>query len=216
MIVIATNNGIKFLPKLLNSIDLHGSNGHKICIVDTGSTDEFSLNYINELDKDKYIITKTEYKGYDTGAYIHAYLRFPDDEYIFLHDSMEVLTDDWIQDFKNPHTDVCYYSTFNIAFDIPEQISKLTELGIYNENTVNCVFGPIFYIKRSALDIIHNKVDLTKVIPTCKMDQQGMERGWSMMIDSANISKSWLSYFAWNGDPTVVYKNMCKYRPIRT
>jgi glycosyltransferase involved in cell wall biosynthesis len=223
MIVIATNNGNEYLPKLLTSIELHGTENHKICIVDTGSTDEAFLIYLNNLDSAKYIITHTPYKGYDTGAYIHAYRNFIDDEYIFMHDSIEILTNDWISCFKQNDPDVCYYSAFDICYDNDEQLNHLMDIGIHNPDTVKGVFGPIFYIKTHILDLISQTYNLSDILPKNKMEQMGMERGWAMMIDSVTSNRTYLSdFFEWwnrsnNGEenPATMFKTLTKYRPKR-
>jgi glycosyltransferase involved in cell wall biosynthesis len=214
LIVIATNNGINYLPRLLTSLHFFGTEGHKVCIVDTGSTSDQFKQYLNDLDPDKYIISYIP-KGYDTGAYIHAYFNYPDEEYIFMHDSMEVLTSNWISDFKEENKDAVYYSWFFMAFDTPEQLEHLQEIGIHNPITTHCAFGPIFYIKRTTLDKIHEKFDLNKVIPTNKIDQQGMERGWPMMIESVTDSRSWLSKVEILVEENILYRNLKKYRPTR-
>jgi len=222
MIVIATNNGNEYLPNLLASIDTYGCDNHKICIVDTGSTDNTFIEYLANLDKNKYIITHTPYKGYDTGAYIHAYRNFASSEYIFMQDSIEVISSDWVSEFKKNNSDACYYTAFGTFFDTESERQHIIDIGIYNPNTVKCVFGPIFYIKKPILDSISQRFNLDKVIPTNKQEQMGMERGWAMMIDTVTRNRSWLGVFEewavgrpWDENPTVMYKTLRKYRPVR-
>lgn len=217
MIVIATYNGFEFLPRLLNSIELFGSSNHKICIVDTGSNDIKSINYINSLDTDKYIIHRQN-GGYDTGAYLYAYNAYKsyESEYIFMHDSIEVLTSEWIDNFKLFNTDVCYYAAFHMFFDSNEQVEWLCKTSIYNHSTPFGVFGPIFYIKSHILNLISTRFNLNNIIPTNKQEQQHMERGWAMMIDAVTKSVSWLSIFHGSVDnPMILYPNLAKFRPIR-
>lgn len=185
MIVIATNNGMAFLPKLLDSFSKYGTAGHKVCIVDTGSTDPVYIDYINSLDKDAYIIMKTPYRGYDTGAYIWAYRNTNESEYLFMHDSMEVVDSGWVEEFST-HGDVCAYSFFKLNyFDF--QFNHFKDVGIYNPNTTVGMAGPIFYIKRPILDLLDAQFNLDKVIPDCKWNQSGMELGWYMMFATMNI-----------------------------
>lgn len=216
MIVIATNNGITHLPRLLQSIDVHGTGEHKVCIVDTGSTNPEFIQYIDSLDTSKYIIHK-QIGGYDTGAYIYAYREFNESEYLFMHDSMEVLSDTWMDDFTAYNTDVCYYSGFRMCFDGNEQVEWLCNKNIYNAGCLLGVFGPIFYVKRIVLDAISTRFNLDSIIPTSKVEQQHMERGWAMMIDTVTQSKSWLSMFYGEPleGPMSPFPNLMKYRPIR-
>ena len=192
MIVVATNNGMEFLPKLLNSFDIYGTGGHKICIIDTGSSDQSYINYIDVLDKDKYIIMKTPYKGYDTGAYIWAYRNTNESEYLFMHDSMEVVDAGWIDEFTN-NGDVCAYSFFTLNY-FEFQFNHFKDIDIYNPSTTVGMAGPIFYIKRTVLDTLDAKFNLDKVIPDCKWNQSGMELGWYMMLTTINVKVHNLHY----------------------
>jgi hypothetical protein len=221
MIVIATHDGYEFLPRLLRSMEEHGTDNHKICIMDTGSTDEATLQYLDGLDRSKYIVDQTPYKRYDTGAYIHAYRKYAEDEYLFLHDSLEVLTDDWLADFKSFNTEVCYYTAFVMRGLFPEQTPYLKRVGIWDPNVVHGVFGPIFYTNRGVLNAINQRFDLDALMPTNKSEQMGMELGWGMMIASVTTSIGWLGNFetwlaanAW-GSPITIYKSLRKYRPVR-
>ena len=214
MIVIATNNGMKFLPNLLSSIEKHGRHGQDVCIVDTGSTDPVFISYLSTLSN--YIVTKTPYSGYDTGAYVWAYQNYKSDEYIFMHDSLEILTNDWLEAFRYYKCDVCYYASFPIQFDEDAQKNRLIDIGIYNQDAPYGIFGPIFYANRNAMDKVAARFDLKSVIPTTKLDQMGMERGWSMMFETVGARISWLSMI--NRDlayENVLYRSMRKYRPSR-
>ena len=71
MIVIATNNGYSYLPKLIKSLEKTNIFNIPISIIDTGSNDKSFLNYLDHLPS-KYQIFKIK-EGYDTGAYIYAY-----------------------------------------------------------------------------------------------------------------------------------------------
>ena len=216
MIVISTNNGSKFLPNLLKSIDVYGAHGHEICIVDTGSTDAEFISYLNSLDRGKYQVTKTPYVGYDTGAYVWAYKNYVSDEYIFMHDSMEIISDTWVAAFRYDKCDVCYYAGFPMAFDEDAQKQRLIDIGIYNEKAPYGVFGPIFYAKRRILDAMDVKFDLRKVVPSNKLDQMGMERGWSMMAESVGARIAWLSMIRSDLQyENVFYRSMKKFRPTR-
>jgi glycosyltransferase involved in cell wall biosynthesis len=178
MIVIATNNGMEFLPRLLSSIEKYGSGEHKICVVDTGSDDEKFLEYLKTLPED-YIVTQTPYKGYETGAYIHAYKNYVSDGYIFLHDSMEVLRADWIDMFTQKDCDVCYYSHFNMAYDSQEQAQRLVDIGIYNVDTFMLKSASMFSVQLLPITLEHGKENLRLKCPDCGCElvhQEGCER----------------------------------------
>src|SRR4051812_29377575 len=103
MIVVATNNGKDYLPALLDSFKQYGTGGRKVVIMDTGSTCEVSKSYIASAISDDWPFEleadTTPYRGYDTGAYIHAYRSRPADDYVFLQDSVMVKHEGWIQEF---------------------------------------------------------------------------------------------------------------------
>lgn len=187
LIVVASYNGKEFLPRFLNSLEDHKKEDFDVLVVDTGTTDIESLNYLESI-KTKYKVERTPYKGYDTGAYIYAIKGHLYDEYIFLHDSLEVLSDNFINEFRGHQKDVCYYSNFCLGYDNEEQRLHLVNVGIFNGETTHGCFGPIFYAKRNVLEDILKTFDVDKIIPTNKIQQQGMERGWPMMFDKVTNS----------------------------
>ena len=195
MIVIATNNGKEHLIRLLASIDTHGSGGHKVCIVDTGSTSSESIAYIDGLDRERYLVLRTPYCGYDTGAYVWAYRTTAEPHYLFMHDSMEVAHPGWVQDFTEGGFPVCAYAYFSVApysygFDggpSGEQVARLKERSIACDSSTNAFFGPVFYATREAMQAVDSKYDLNTILPNSKLHQQGMERGWPMVFDALGI-----------------------------
>ncbi len=224
MIVIATNNGSTHLPRLLGSIEEYGTGGHQVLIVDTGSTSEEHLEYLGSLDTEKYTVTRTPYKGYDTGAYVWAFHNFPSDGYIFLHDSTEVLSSDWVKDFESSGADLCSYCGFPMAFpasnfDNLAQAEYLSVRGLASGSTREGIFGPIFYAKRSALVVMDKRFLLARAIPYDKEGQAGMERGWSMMADMCGLSVKHLGNLSsWRPGDTVhtFYHTLRKYSPVRS
>lgn len=218
MIVVATNNGGSHLPRLLSSMERFGTGGHRVCIVDTGSDQEASIRMLAGLGPAKYTVTRTPYKGYDTGAYVWAYSNYQDSSYLFMHDSMEVLSSDWVSEFESRGTDMCYYAWFDVAHGCPEQLVRLDQLGIYNPSTRACVFGPIFYARRGALDALHNRFDLSSVIPPSKLHQMGMEIGWAMMAETCGLTIASLgdiSSFRTDVFVHEFYRTLRKFRPVR-
>src|SRR5689334_3577422 len=123
MIVVATNNGSEYLPKLLDSIQKYGWYGHSVLIVDTGSTDMKFKRYLESLTDDEnrkypFVIYCSENKkwveeqgyvwgGYDTGAYLKAYKdnKEFEDVFIFMQDSFEIKSSNWIPEFYSKLTD---------------------------------------------------------------------------------------------------------------
>lgn len=215
-IIIATNNGKKFLIPLLESIERHGGIfNHRVSIVDTGSTDAESIAYLDELKRnEKYSVNITPYKGYDTGAYIWAYKNFQDDEFLFMHDSMEVAEEGWLQDFGHPPNAVKAYASFGMTFDYgTDQQQRLIDLGIYNPDSATGIMGPIFCVPRTVLDSLDQRFDLKRLIPQKKTDQQGMERGWAMLFDTMRVPVSFVTYIK-AGNPHTVNDCNPKLRKI--
>jgi hypothetical protein len=94
LIVVATNNGKTFLPGLLESLEQHGTSGHNVLLVDTGSKCPESIAFLEQAKAQSWPfgldVIQTPYSGYDTGAYIHAFRTVPADDYLFIHDSVLV------------------------------------------------------------------------------------------------------------------------------
>lgn len=194
LVVVASYNGKDFLPRLLSSLEEHKKEEFDILVVDTGTTDIESLKVLESI-KSKYMVEKTPYAGYDTGAYIYAIKGHLYDEYIFLHDSIEVLSDSFINDFRVHQKDVCYYANFCLGYDNEEQRQHLVDIGIFNSKSTHGCFGPLFYAKRNVLEDILKTFEVDKIIPTTKIHQQGMERGWSMMFDKVTNSIASITTF---------------------
>ncbi len=185
MIAIATNNGHRFLPELIHSLETHGTDGHDVLIVDTGSSDPDATAYLDTLKSYsgpfKLTVTQTPYKGYDTGAYLWAFRNFPSDTYIFLQDSVLIKQSGWVKDFESRLTygvGAAPWLTFPVQWDNEEQIQYVTEKFQSTDLAPFGVFGPIFATTHAALSDLEEQ-GLLNVVPTNKHQQQAMERGWA-------------------------------------
>jgi hypothetical protein len=94
MIVVATNNGINFLPNLLSDLEKLNIE-EEISIIDTQSNDSEFIDYLENLKSfNKFNLNinvyQTPYKGFDTGAYIYAIQNLKSDRFIFLQDSIRI------------------------------------------------------------------------------------------------------------------------------
>jgi hypothetical protein len=190
MIIIATNNGKRNLIELLenlNELDL----SCKVCIIDTGSTDQESLDFLNELDdvnnyNFEIEIYQTPYKGYDTGAYIYAINNIESDRYYFIQDSLRIKSKDFfnlIDDKLKPGVVVPLITFSSNLYDYQEQI----EFCIKNFGSFEFekgIFGPIFSILSEDVQKIDKKY---LVYPTNKSLQMGMERGWAVIFGKYNF-----------------------------
>jgi hypothetical protein len=190
MIVIATNNGGYHLPLLLESLN---ALDYKIdvSIIDTQSNDIDSINFLENIDIKNYkfniSIYQTPYKGYDTGAYIYAIKNIKNvDRFYFIHDSIIIKDIKLFDEIDKILTsgNVVPLLGFTVGFDNQEQIdfcnnhfgSTYYKYGI---------FGPMFSILRSDVDLIDDKF---LIYPTNKNIQMTMERGWSILFNNYNFN----------------------------
>lgn len=189
MIVIATNNGNESLPRLLNSLEKYNYNNFPICIVDTGSSNEEFINYLEELKTlNKYTILNIQ-GGYDTGAYIHAYRNTNSNYYIFLQDSTEIKHEDFfkkLEEYSNSDNIFAYFifTSPDSAGDFKGILEKYYD----TESLANYqfgIFGPMFATSRKILDSIYN--NNLYLIPTNKDEQMAMERGWAIAAYKLSI-----------------------------
>jgi hypothetical protein len=190
MIVIATNNGKKNLIELLSNLKSINFNC-PVSIIDTGSTDQESIDFLNTIESDinyKFDIKlyKTPYRGYDTGAYIYAINNIDAERYYFIQDSIRIKSINFFQliDSKLEIGKVIPLITFGSnLYDYQEQIDFcLSNFG--KSDFKRGIFGPIFSILKEDIDKIDKKY---LVYPTNKSLQMGMERGWSVIFESHNF-----------------------------
>ena len=185
MIVIATNNGKKYLIEVLYDLKKIGVK-EEIAVIDTQSTDIESLEFLESLKNNndfdlKISVHTTPYRGFDTGAYIYAINNLSADKFYFMQDSIKIKSNDYFNaiDKKLKNGTVVPLITFGPhLYDENEQINFCYE----NFESIEYdkgIFGPIFAITNSDAQKIDKKY---LVYPTNKMLQMGMERGWSIIF----------------------------------
>ena len=190
LIVIATNNGIDFLPELLLSLHNIKCN-YDIAIVDTGSTDYNYIQYLQELQiTNNFELNVKIYMPqnikYDTGAYLFAIKELPSHVYYFLHDSMKIKSDLFFEliNSKLTHDTIVPLLTFGKGNDSSFDIQFLQEK-FENSNYNVGIFGPIFSASRECL----NKLPIDKIpMPCNKNEQMAMERYWAKLFELYNIN----------------------------
>lgn len=194
MIVIATNNGMKYLPSLLASLELHGTGDHEVLVMDTGSSNPEFLTYLKEIgDREwpfKLAVDRTPFSGYDTGAYIHAYRTREADTYVFMQDSVLVKSAGWIHAFESRLTfnvGCVPWLVFPMQWDNQDQIDWIQAKYRTNQWPPFGIFGPIFCATKEALDMLDSRRYL-EVIPSNKIEQQAMERGWATAFELSGLS----------------------------
>lgn len=195
MIVIATNNGYDTLPQLLRSIEDTNNLDIPVSIVDTGSTDLKFIEYLDTLPS-KYSILKIK-KGYDTGAYIHAYENLKSDFYIFLQDSVTILSKDFYSIALNHINNSTFFSyhifeswegAYTCEEVLPLHFGQL-DIDSYKFG----VFGPMFACSKEIMDKLYNSK--LYFIPKNKKEQMAMERGWGIMLSKLNIPLTYLDHY---------------------
>lgn len=197
MIVIATNNGSKYIDSLMASLVVYGPAEEKILIVDTQSSDPEYMGHLKTLQArySKRIdieIAQTPYAGYDTGAYIWAYRNYREPEYMFMQDSMFIKKANWLQQFRDKWTDgisLVSWLKFNVGYDGEAQKDfVMKNIGVTDTGGWG-VFGPIFYTRLEIMDLFESK-GLLNIIPTNKIEQMAMERGWAAISTACGLASN--------------------------
>jgi len=196
MIIIATNNGHLYLEKLLFDFENFFIN-KEICLIDTGSTDEESLKFLDKI-KNKKIFSKlsiqtleTPYKGYDSGAYIYAMKNINSDKYYFIQDSISIKNKDFFDDIDKKLKDntvvgIIYFdSNF---YDNEEQVNFCSnKFGVKDFDLG--IFGPMFAITKNDVNKIIQDLNY---FPSNKNEQCAMERCWPALFKSKDIQVEFL------------------------
>jgi hypothetical protein len=195
MIVIAVHDRVDFITNLLNQLIDIDTNGHKILVIDTNSTDAGFLNEFPKLKEmfPNVIFDRKEYDCWDSGAYIHAYKNYFDERYIFLQDSIEITNSNLIKDWDVllNENDVVPMYNFTFLYDTRMQKEWAIEYITDTSEPIDGIFGPIFGINRKALDLIPNH---WLKEPTTKHYACAMERRWSLMFHALNLKKVYMRY----------------------
>jgi hypothetical protein len=204
MIVIATNNSCverickgelhprnNFLDKLLESIESIEFKGD-VVVVDTGSTDYKSLEYLELLKTKKFnfnLIVDSTTDKYSTSAYLYAVKKYKSEYYIFLQDSIVIKDKNIIIDIEEKLTEnniVCFVKGNSIQYDFDNNTQKEFIYNCIGQTEYDyLVFGPMFSIKGKTID---NIIDQIKLRPTNKNEDSGMERGFGVLFKKNNIN----------------------------
>lgn len=199
MIVIASHDKLDSLQALLFALCNMDVGGHEILVVDTNSRDPSYRNRISDILQDypsvKY--QRIYFDCWDSGAYILSYKNTTADSYIFLQDSIYINNSNFVLELDRDllDYDAAAYMGFDYDYDydfhyVPgwrdAQIQWVeSDLQDIKAPTYG-IFGPMFAIRRSALDAIPEK--WLEKFPTNKMQQQGMERRWSLMLHTLGLN----------------------------
>jgi hypothetical protein len=194
MVVIPTYDGQIFLQSLVNKVQDYPANGHDILLIDTGTTDPYSLKILDDVENGKYPGVKTmksKFGGYELGAIVTAIREFPDEEkFLFMHDSTVPKCADWVEQFENKLTpDVgavawikfrpwqAYLSPYHLQYvhsvSSPDQDPNKPDSGI---------FGSIFMCHGDILRQIDKDGYIKNPIGN-KVEAECWERIWSILID---------------------------------
>lgn len=188
MIVIATNNGQRYIDKCIDNI-FKQTKQTSITIIDTNSSDLNQKQYVKQLAmKNNFNYHEMTYSGYDLGAYKLAMELYPNEPYYWLqHDSIIM---------KNPNT-LSYIEELLETNDIVSLIafSKNMYETDYQRNNVRKwfgkiefergVYGPNFGFKNNILNILKEKVKEIEI--KNKEDLKSMERGWAVLFELLNF-----------------------------
>lgn len=190
MIVISTNNGESNLKKLLSSLNEIKIN-KPVSIIDTQSSDDNSLKYLDNISKNNPFdfeinFYQTPYRGFDTGAYIYAINNLVTGTFYFLQDSMVIKSEDYFKeiDRKIKPGVVVPLITFQSDFYANHEQTDFCISNFGTHQYEKGVFGPIFSILYEDCQ----KIDKSFLVyPHNKMTQMAMERGWSIIFDKYNF-----------------------------
>jgi len=191
MIVISTNNGKKFLENLLRSLSDINSK-IDVSIIDTQSTDEDSLTYLENLRNNNPFefnikVYTTPYRGFDSGAYIYAINNIVSDKFYFLQDSITIKSIDFFNEIDKKLKPgvvvplITFQSNFYANGEQTNFCSSNFGTYIYDKG----IFGPMFSILYEDCQ----KIDKSLLVyPYNKMTQMAMERGWSIIFEKYNFT----------------------------
>jgi hypothetical protein len=105
LIVIATHNHNIALLRLLKSIQQNGERSESSSLIPVRPNPSILRKTIQSTYP-SVVLDRTAKPDYDTGAYLHAFRYYKDEEYLFLHDSLEVIQPDFMTAFRQTATDL--------------------------------------------------------------------------------------------------------------
>ncbi len=196
MIVIATHNHNIALLRLLKSIQQNGG-AERILVVDTCSPQ--SLKSLRKTIQSTYpsvVLDRTAKPDYDTGAYLHAFRYYKDEEYLFLHDSLEVIQPDFMTAFRQTATDLDtvvpwmgvepFYTAYtDVHFSILTKLFK--EPHPLSSPPSYAFFGPIFYASRQGMEKMQS-AGFLNFAPQNKTEAQVTEQVWSLWASRSGLA----------------------------
>lgn len=188
MIVIACHSRPDLVERIIFQFDKCNIDELVLFVV-TDSTDKILIDFFETVDGEDctfdFEYEVLEDKGYETGAWVHAYEKYIDEYYIFLHDSMFVKDWNWFSYFKSIRhkNTVNIWCWFELFWDSIEQKEWfLDKVGRNISQPRHGIFGSIFQVSRYLLYQIDKKHGLNNFIPKNKLQTCGMERGWMYLL----------------------------------
>ena len=194
MIVITTYNGKFHLERLLNELNNLDLLGHKILVVDSGTNDSESINYLNYLKENnsnfnyELLLDKTSNSNYDSGVIIHAMKNYNEEYYIFIHDSFSIKNNECLVELNrlmDVENSVVPFLTFGgNEYDNKNQINFCSTH--YGTGDNKCgIFASIFGISNKSV----SKIDLNSLVgPSNKDESRAMERCWSVIFEKSGLN----------------------------
>jgi len=204
MIVVASHNKIDLLDNMLKTLSSINLNNNEVLIVDTNSdNEEYKDFFIQCSKKYPFIFDRKNDTCWDSGAYIHAYNNYPSNKYIFLQDSITIKNPKIIpmwENFLNIY-EVVPFINFGYGYEPFQKEFSEKLLDSIPDYPVDAIFGPIFGVRKETLDRIPK--EWLTIIPSNKLDGNGMERRWSLMFHLIKASKHYLEYTNFQKDHTI-------------
>jgi len=192
MIVISTNNGVKYLTEHLNNYVRMNIN-MPISIIDTISSDTDAIDLLERIrDKQEFasldISTyQTPYRGFDSGAIMWAMKNIDADKYYFLQDSIVIKDIDFFNQIDEKLRDnvvVPILKFHGMYWDNEEQVKwSIEKTGSYDADFG--IFGPMFSILKTTSNRLVMDLDF---YPETKNNQKAMERVWGVLFKRHGIN----------------------------
>lgn len=195
MIVVTTFNGKSHLQRLLSEFNNLNLGKHSVLIVDSGTNENESIEYLNFLKDNKkdfnfnIILDKTENPNYDSGVIHHALKYYDDNDYIFIHDSSSIKNEECLLKIENilsnNKNSVVPFLLFKETDWPSEEQKEFTNNNYGVRPNEYGIFASMFSIDKETA----NKIDLDKLIlPKNKEESRAMERCWSIIFDRHGIN----------------------------
>ena len=189
MIVITTNNGKSHLERLLNELNNLDLLNHKVLVVDSGTNDTESLNYLdylkinNTIFNYKLLLDKTPTPNYN------------EEYYIFIHDSSSIKNDECLvklNELMDNKNSVIPFLIFGGGLYDNTNQSNFCSTHYETSNNKHGIFASIFAISKNSV----SKINLNSLVgPSNKDESRAMERCWSVIFE-----KSGLNIITFEGD----------------